>query len=466
VTQVSKTTEQRRRLGAWYTPHQLVEQILDIALEPLLNDGPVRVLDPACGDGRFLLAATSRLQSRFGLTPAQAADWVHGIDLDPEAVRATNQSLGAARAVVADGLAGQWPAATLVVGNPPFLGQMRRRTARAAPSHGYADAAALFFARAVEHAEHVALVLPRSLLATRDAGPVRQQAMERGHLWGLWLDDAPQFDAATRVCVAFWRRSSDETPPLVARWQGEESLPDAAAPAGDSWSSLLADEAGVPPLPEASPQAGTLAELAAATADFRDQYYGLAGAVSDDADGPPLVTSGLVDPACSLWGARTVRFTKRQFQHPRVGLNLLSPSMRSWATRRLTPKVLLATQTSILEAVADPAGEWLPSVPVISVIPHQTSDVWRIAAVLLSPSAAVWAAHQCLGAGLGPSAIKLRANQVKDIPLPQCDLQRAAKAIQTAHEQPTRRLELLQEAGAITGGADTAAFQWWARRLR
>ena len=41
--------------------------------------------------------------------------------------------------------------------------------------------------------------------------------------------------------------------------------------------------------------------------------------------------------------------------------------MRGWARRKLVPKVLVANQTRIVEAVADPEGAWLPGVPVSSL---------------------------------------------------------------------------------------------------
>ena len=47
--------------GAWYTPPALVDHVLDTVLDPVLAGRPsgdgLRILDPACGDGRFLVAA-------------------------------------------------------------------------------------------------------------------------------------------------------------------------------------------------------------------------------------------------------------------------------------------------------------------------------------------------------------------------------------------------------------------------
>ncbi len=46
------------------------------------------------------------------------------------------------------------------------------------------------------------------------------------------------------------------------------------------------------------------------------------------------------------------------------------PELARWVGGRLVPKVLVATQTAVLEAAADPTGAWVPSVPVISVEPR------------------------------------------------------------------------------------------------
>ena len=53
-----------------------------------------------------------------------------------------------------------------------------------------------------------------------------------------------------------------------------------------TWAFAASMLAGVPAL---SVQSGrTFADICDVTGDFRDQYYGLVGAVGDDVDGPPL----------------------------------------------------------------------------------------------------------------------------------------------------------------------------------
>ena len=157
-------------------------------------------------------------------------------------------------------------------------------------------------------------------------------------------------------------------------------------------------------------------------ANFRDEYYGMIPAVGDHDDGPPLITSGLIDPGRTHWSERSVTFAKQRFDAPRIDLARLDEKMQRWAHKRLVPKVLVANQTSIIEAVCDPAGEWLPAVPVIGIYPDPSTSrssrpmpgptrrphvAWRIAAVLTSPIASAWVWHH--GAGTGLSATSIRA---------------------------------------------------------
>ena len=93
--------------------------------------------------------------------------------------------------------------------------------------------------------------------------------------------------------------------------------------------------------------------------------------------------------------------------------------MQEWARRRLVPKVLVANQTQIVEAVCDARGEWLPGVPVIGVYPRGAhwddeergsgglaTAAWEIAAVLKVTESRVCQLHSQSIARL---RVKLRA---------------------------------------------------------
>ena len=458
----------RKVLGAWYTPPALVALVLDQVLEPVLaataSPDRLRILDPACGDGRFLVAAAERIQARFGFVPPGC---LHGIDIDPGAAAAARTALPLAEVRCGDALSGVLaPHFDVVVGNPPFLNQLARATNRGGRSRWgggpYADAAAVFLARALEAARpdggRVGLVLPLSVLSTRDAAPIRAAALAAARLDSLWWATEPMFDADVLTCIATFERGARQG--VVLRSHGTDFAGVPCVDGADlatrpTWSHLVADVAGVPPV--ALDATRTLADMATATADFRDQYYGLVPFVADDVTGPPLVTSGLIDVGRSAWSERPARFARRTFAAPRVAVDALSPGLQAWAAARLVPKVLVATQTPVIEVAVDAGGEWLPSVPVITVVPRTPDDLWRVAAVLTAPAASAWAAGTYLGAALAATAIKLSASQVVTLPLPVRPWDDAAAALSAGDVDQCARL--------MDVAYGTELYDWWRGRL-
>lgn len=409
--QTSDAAARRKQLGAWYTPADLVDHVVATVLDGIGGGRSITVLDPACGDGAFLAGVRRALGDAAVLT---------GVDVDLSAIQAAAISVPGAELAHADALRFDWGGRSfdLVVGNPPFLNQMAAATTRGGRSRfgggPYADAAAEFLAMAVSLARpdggRVAMVLPQSLLSTRDAGPIRRAVGEQAALRHVWWSPTAMFDAAVRTCALVFERGGPAGPVSRSLGPGFELVASAAPPVGAVWASLLAD--GSPVGGGAGP---VLGDIASFTVDFRDQYYGLVAAVGDDVDGPPLVTSGLIEPGRCLWGERPVRFAKRRFERPRVQLDLLSPKLQRWAEQRLVPKVLVANQTSEIEAVVDVRGEWLPSVPVLTCT---APDLDRVMAVLSSPAATTWVRHHAAGSGLSATSVRLTPALLSSIPLP------------------------------------------------
>ncbi|HEX9259293.1 MAG TPA: N-6 DNA methylase [Acidimicrobiales bacterium] len=472
----------RRRLGAWYTPPWLVEGVLDLTLDPVLaaraSPTGLRILDPACGDGRFLVAAAERLAHRFGGTASDHARRVHGVDLDAQALAAARAVLGPGAVLrQADALTDPWSEAPfdVVVGNPPFLSQLASATARGGASAigggPYADTAALFLAlatRLVRPGGRVALVLPQSVLSTRDASSLRAEVAARGAVEALWLAGEAVFDAAVHTCVIVVAVGAHQGP--VRRYLGPSFAPlaeaTAGAVAGPTWGPLAAPVIGVPEVkPETS---GVLGDIAGATAGFRDQFYGLAPFVREGGAGAPLVTCGHIDVGRCRWGDRPVRFARHVHIEPVVDLDALGATggrVARWVQDRLRPKVVLATQTRVLEAAADIDGRWVPSVPVVSIEPYDPGAVWRVAAVLTSGVASAWAAATYAGAGLSGAAIKLSAAQVRTLPLParpwdagvaalrDGDVAACANAVDSAYGVDDPTLRAWWRAGAASAGS-------------
>lgn len=110
----------RKTSGSYYTPDSLVQELLDSALEPVIQQRingasnqqaallSITVCDPACGSGHFLLAAARRLANRLAHLRAHGTpsghDYRHalrdvithciyGVDLNPMALELTRMSL-------------------------------------------------------------------------------------------------------------------------------------------------------------------------------------------------------------------------------------------------------------------------------------------------------------------------------------------------------------------------------------
>ncbi len=479
-----------------------------------------RVLDPACGDGALLIAAAERLlraQIDAGIdeTVARhtiATEQLHGWDIDRTAIATASARLRTWADLAADvalpnlehrdALLSPPPPVPfdVVVGNPPFLSARARATApdtarRAALDARWpglrlatTDAAALFVALTLDLLAPggcAALILPQSFLSADGAGPVRAHAAKAATWIGATVIPGTPFeDAAVEVVVLSWRRGGRPGSLRLTGTQGT-TLHEAVRPSGRAtWAPPVAKASGWP-CPTLRTSSGRLGDLARATADFRDQFYGLVPHVVDlaaeanpDAAWLPLAVSGAIDPAVHRWGERPIRYAGRILRRPAVDAFALraDPKLGSWATSRLVPKVVVATQGRVLEAFADPSGQVVPAVPTLSVTPHQADALFHVCAVVLAPASSAWLGAQVWGAGLSSSAIKASAKQLATLPLP-TDAEawgQAADELRHAHDAPhedvrARHLRAfataMDDAYGLTGDAACAAW-WCARALK
>lgn len=422
---VAADSGERRRLGAHHTPPPLARRLAALALHGMRAGGTVA--DPACGGGAFLVAAGDIIG---GDRAAVAEHQLAGADVDPLAVATTRAALwlwsGGATAhhvVVADGLTDWRPPATadVVLGNPPFRSPLAAG-ARRGRLGAYTDLAARFLAAALDLVAGggaVLLLQPESVLAARDAAPVRDAALARARLDGVWFAGEALFDgAAVRTVAPLLRRDGRPTG-QVRRWHGADVV-DAGATAFDptapTWAHL---RPGAPAARTGTASTSSIGDLATATAGFRDQFYALAEAATDDPTPGRLrlVTSGLIDPGHLAWGERPARIQRRTFLHPTVDLDDLDDRLRAWLQPLLRPKVLVATQTKRIEAAVDADGTAVPLTPVVAVVPHHAADLRAVADALLHDDATEWARRHYGGTGLGVDTFRLPARAILAIPV-------------------------------------------------
>lgn len=463
---------ERTRRGAWYTPQWLAEELVESAVTEI---GVVS--DPACGGGVFLLAAADRLQTLGAHPDEVVADLLWGADIDPLAVAVTEASLwwwsadaGAAtvagdRLVVGDALVDvAIPRSSAVVGNPPFLGQLKaktssddRRRQRLRARWGeavlpYTDMAWLFLLAAVDALEpggSATLVQPQSIVAARDAAAVRDAIDKVALLEGCWVDQGGTFDVAVHVVAPLLRRRTATVP--------------APAEAND-WTAWVTEARHVPPAPISSDRC--VGDIATVAAGFRDEYYGLVEAVGEAGPGRRLVTVGAIDPLRLL--ERPTRFAKRRWQAPRVDIDKVSNDRaRRWVELQRAPKLVVATQTKVIELAVDVEGSWVASVPAVVVVPHRPDDLWRLAAALHAPVVSAWMMRRTTGTALTADALKPTAGAISDVPLPiDADAwDEAAEAAKDLAVGGDGWKEFARLADAAYGVVDEVASNWWLERL-
>lgn len=100
---IERTIDRVRRTGEHFTPTDLVLEM--VSGMPLEDFGAGRtVLDPACGDGQFLVAAKWIKVFHHGMSEAEALADIYGIDIMADNVAICRQRLGGGTIVVGDAL--------------------------------------------------------------------------------------------------------------------------------------------------------------------------------------------------------------------------------------------------------------------------------------------------------------------------------------------------------------------------
>jgi hypothetical protein len=249
--------DDRRRHGVYLTPPGLVAAVLELAL-PHLGEGPLCVVDPACGDGAFLHAAAARL-------PAAR---LFGLELSPSRARAARKRVPRAHVLIGDGLKEGWAeleaalparAFELWLGNPPYNGTsplLQDAQAYAAlrgrvgldgllpKGTSLRDDFAFFLLQAALHLRHrrgvLAWVTSATLLDAFLYAPLRKRLLD-----SLALEDVVDLgegafpETRVRTCVSVWRSFGPRRQARFRRGALEERLElgpvERFSPEGPEW---------------------------------------------------------------------------------------------------------------------------------------------------------------------------------------------------------------------------------------
>ena len=97
---INRMTDRVKATGEVFTPTDLVIKIIkDLDMSPGKT-----VLDPACGDGQFLVVAKWIKVYKYGMTEADALEDIYGVDIMRDNVDACVQRLGGGNVVMGDTL--------------------------------------------------------------------------------------------------------------------------------------------------------------------------------------------------------------------------------------------------------------------------------------------------------------------------------------------------------------------------
>lgn len=413
----STRRDRRKRLGIYYTPPELVEPILDETLDPILDGmhderscrarlSTLRVIDPACGSGHFLLGAWRRLAKHVSVVVAPvsqheclrlAAATLHGIDIDPQARRAGAKLLRSACAqwalsprdfpnwfTLGDALlseSGVDCTFDLVIGNPPFVDSESMcaadRSRRAALTQRYEsargnwDLASLFVERAIQLARpggRIGLVLPRRLLASDHARHV-QALLRRLTIESIRVNDSTAFEDANVETISLVLTCQPAPTRHAIRIVGPSNVHDfsqrdlEALPPGH-WSAILAPPtraSGRPPVSQWSSvlrYAPRLSEVSVVSdGASTGEAYRLRSVIVEriDATGEfvRLINTGTIDPFAKRWGRQPTRYLRAAWTEPVVPLAWLEAKLPRRAAQARSPKVLVAGLAGRIEAVVD-----------------------------------------------------------------------------------------------------------------
>jgi SAM-dependent methyltransferase len=374
---------ERRACGVYYTPPEIVQLIVDLALaEVEIRNRPPRVLDPACGAGEFALHALQMLQARFGAEAARRC--IYAIDVDPQAVATTRRRLAKiddafpepnvsfADTLCTDTLA---PASfDAIIGNPPYINirQLAKSVAREhierlkqcyVSARGNFDLYVLFIERAIELLRpggRCGLIVPGKWATLDYARPCRELLLTQTTIEHVIdLSDARVFAGASVFPhVLVFRKQQASAKHLVqfrslshgSVTQTPQSALNAAAihltPALDIESRVTTK-----PLIE-------VATLACGTAGYVADKIGrrlheVKASNRNDSHAADFITSGNIDRYAIRVG--DVRYLNQDYVRPRLPLDIpeLTPAKRHLFA---SPKVVIAGMSRRLEAAWDERG--------------------------------------------------------------------------------------------------------------
>ncbi|MCI0360673.1 MAG: N-6 DNA methylase [Planctomycetaceae bacterium] len=368
---------QRRARGIYYTPPEIVRELVRLTLDGLLTRSvseasspkALRILDPACGAGAMLAAASAQWRGRRALE-------LFGVDSDPQAVRIARATLSFATIWQGDALfdrrLDRLAPFDAIVGNPPYVNirqlaksvpaaQIERLRHRFRTARGNFDLYVPFIERALELLSpggRCGLVIPNKWATLDYARPLRELLLAETTIQHVVDLSAERVFAGANVyphLLVFTRRAPAKSHAVQHRLHGKSAAISQRmlSPAAISFAAPLDVESRVKTRP-----LGELAVISCGTPGYSARR--VADALRNATEGVPysahvadFITSGNIDRYEITRG--NVRFLGKLYQRPKLPLD--SPALTDRQRRLFAgEKIVVAGLSQRLEAAWDERG--------------------------------------------------------------------------------------------------------------
>ena len=480
LSESDPTGKPRKARGAYYTPAAIVDYVLQNTLIQRLNQdqkSDLRLLDPACGGGIFLLSAYQLLLDwyrkkylKHSLTFTERSrilrEHIYGIDIDPDAIAIAklslelqclagsldqpiaqvsdlSQNLQCDNTIFRKDTLSEFD---IVIGNPPYidsewmtvhLADWRSYcTAHYQTAIGNWDLFCIFIEKSLMLCKAgglVSLVVPNKLAAADYAAAARSLLTQQATLLALRdYSKTPAFSASVYPLVYIAQKTISPDATYQSVWYEQMQSLDQVElayqmkiPCGLESAKLpwrIAQTPQIAALMDRLSQLPRLAAIAQITgAATVAEAYAIQPLIQDSAVamGLKLVNSGTIDRYRLLWGVKPMRYLGQSYAHPVIptaAIAQLPPKRYQQATQ---PKIIVAGMTRSLEAGLDVDGTVLAgkSTTLIRAI-DAAIDLRYLLGILNSRLIQLYFSSCFAGNQLQGGYLRVGAPQLRLLPMP------------------------------------------------
>ena len=510
---VIESYAQRRKMGIYYTPTHITGLMVKSTVGELLNGrgdwSSLKVLDPACGSGSFLLSTldlllTKEVVNTFEEKIAVLKRSIYGVDLDPKAVEIAqfnlllrclerrkilpvlDQNVRLGNSLIEDGAVDPnplvWKTAfetivgdggfDVIVGNPPYVNAIElsktvgeevkeywKKTFSAA--RGTYDIYILFFERALELCKeggYVSFITPNKYLSAPYGEALRGHIL-RNHTLVKVIDLSriKVFDdPSVYPIITIIRKGRADGPytitterilsdDLSKKLQFKVSSKTLEMMPENNWGIILSDNAKL--IQKIFEQGEPLEDVATVQATSTAAEADEYSAFISEDKGLPIINSGTIDRYSTSYGIDAFTNKGEKLMKPRLDISKVSRVRRELYER---PKIIFAKLALRPEAYPDLKGGFASINTNCVHTPTEGHDLRTLTAILNSKLMAFVYSELFAGLKMGGGYFQFQAPQLRILPIKKPGEAQADKIV----ELVSRFIELEMELKGTSPASD------------